>query len=369
MISFQSVSKRFADGTIAVADLDLDVGAGEVCVLVGPSGCGKTTTLRMINRMVEPSTGSIRVEGQDIAAYDPPRLRRRMGYVIQQTGLFPHRTVAQNIATIPRLVGWDKKRMRERVDELVDLVGLPHEVTDRYPHQLSGGQQQRVGVARALAVDPPIMLMDEPFAATDPITREHLQEEFLRLQREVRKTIVFVTHDIDEAIRMGDKIAILRRGGTLAQYASPEELLANPADNFVAGFLGRDRGLKRLSLVPVSELEAEHGPVVRLGDSTEHAIRVARGDAREWLLVLDHDDGVRGWTAADRIAGVVADGGLEPVRVIIRPGDSLRTALNAMITSQRRVAVRVDEDGRYAGLLTQEQLTRQLDGPAVQEPA
>lgn len=367
MISFESVGKRFADGTTAVADLDFEVGAGEVCVLVGPSGCGKTTTLRMINRMVEPSSGTIRVDGHDVATFDPPRLRRRMGYVIQETGLFPHRTVAQNIATIPKLVGWDDKRTRDRVDELVDLVGLAPDIVGRYPHQLSGGQQQRVGVARALAVDPPIMLMDEPFAATDPITRERLQEEFLRLQREVRKTIVFVTHDIDEAIKMGDKIAILRVGGVLAQYASPEELLADPADDFVAGFLGRDRGLKRLALVSVSELDAEPGPVVHLGDSAEHALRVARGDGRSRVVVLDHDGDVQGWTAAHGVAGAVTDDGLH-APVVVRPGDSLRTALNAMITSDQGVAVRVDEYGRYVGLLAQEQLTRQLAGRAMREP-
>ncbi|HSK37810.1 MAG TPA: ATP-binding cassette domain-containing protein, partial [Actinomycetota bacterium] len=224
MISFESVTKRFADGTTAVDNLDLEVPEGDLTVLVGPSGCGKTTTLRMINRMIEATSGRIVVDGQDVAQVDPPQLRRRMGYVIQQIGLFPHRTIGQNIATVPELVGWDDRRTQRRVGELLELVGLPDEVRDRYPHQLSGGQRQRVGVARALAVDPPIMLMDEPFGAVDPIVRSRLQDEFLRLQQEVRKTIVFVTHDIDEAIKMGDRIAIFRQGGHLEQYAPPDEL-------------------------------------------------------------------------------------------------------------------------------------------------
>jgi osmoprotectant transport system ATP-binding protein len=231
LISFESVTKRFPDGTTAVDDVDLEVPEGDLTVLVGPSGCGKTTSLRMINRMIEATSGRIVVDGRDVASVDPPELRRRIGYVIQQIGLFPHRTIGENIATVPELVGWDRQRTRGRVGELLELVGLPAEVRDRYPHQLSGGQRQRVGVARALAVDPPIMLMDEPFGAVDPIVRSRLQDEFLRLQQEVRKTIVFVTHDIDEAIKMGDRIAIFRQGGHLEQYAPPDELLAEPASS------------------------------------------------------------------------------------------------------------------------------------------
>ncbi|HYN18654.1 MAG TPA: ATP-binding cassette domain-containing protein, partial [Actinomycetes bacterium] len=248
MISFESVTKRFADGTTAVDNVDLEVPEGDLTVLVGPSGCGKTTSLRMINRMIEATSGRIVVDGRDVAQVDPPELRRRIGYVIQQIGLFPHRTIGDNIATVPELIGWDRKRTQARVNELLELVGLPDEVRDRYPHQLSGGQRQRVGVARALAVDPPIMLMDEPFGAVDPIVRERLQNEFLRLQEELAKTILFVTHDIDEAIKMGNLVAVMENGGILAQFGPPEEILARPASEFVARFVGTDRGLKRLSL-------------------------------------------------------------------------------------------------------------------------
>ena len=277
MISFESVTKSFPDGTTAVDNLDLEVPEGDLTVLVGPSGCGKTTTLRMINRMIEATSGRIVVNGKDVATVDPPELRRGIGYVIQQIGLFPHRTIGENIATVPELTGWDKQRTRARVDELLELVGLPAEVRDRYPHQLSGGQRQRVGVARALAVDPPIMLMDEPFGAVDPIVRSRLQDEFLRLQQEVRKTIVFVTHDIDEAIKMGDRIAIFRQGGHLEQYAPPDELLAEPANDFVADFLGAERGLKRLALIPVSAVKAEPGPVVSPDDDGRRAAVGGRG--------------------------------------------------------------------------------------------
>lgn len=363
MISFQAVTKRYPDGTTAASNLDLEVAPGEVCVLVGPSGCGKTTSLRMINRMIEPTSGAIEVEGEDIANVDPARLRRRMGYVIQQTGLFPHRTVGQNIGTVPKLVGWDKKRIAARVSELIELVGLPGQIADRYPHQLSGGQQQRVGVARALAVDPPIMLMDEPFAATDPITRERLQDEFLRLQREVRKTIVFVTHDIDEAIKMGDRIAILRQGGLLVQYDTPERLLSNPADVFVADFLGKDRGLKRLALVLVSELQAEPGPVVHAGDGFAHTSAVATAHGTDWVVVLGDAGELRGWTRLDGTAPDVE--GVRPFGAEVGPQDSIRTVLNAMITSTDGLVALVDADGRYEGLLSQEDINRQLGGLAA----
>ncbi len=241
MIRLESVRKQYASGLVAVDDLSLDVPDGEVCILVGPSGCGKTTILRMINRLIEPTSGVISVDGDDISKIDPVELRRRIGYVIQQVGLFPHQTVGTNVATVPRLLGWERARVNDRVDELLSLVGLPaEEYRDRYPTELSGGQRQRVGVARALAADPPIMLMDEPFGAIDPVTRTQLQDEFLRLQQSLRKTIVFVTHDIDEAVKMGDRIAILQVGGRLAQYDSPDRLLAAPADDFVADFVGRD---------------------------------------------------------------------------------------------------------------------------------
>ncbi len=259
MIILEDVTKRFNDSeAAAVASLSLAVDEGEIVALVGPSGCGKTTTLRMINRLIEPSSGTIIVAGSDISAVPVHELRRTIGYVIQQVGLFPHRTVDQNIATVPSLLGWDTDRVRSRVDELVDLVAIDRSILERYPSELSGGQRQRVGVARALAADPPVLLMDEPFGAVDPVVRDHLQRELLDLQSRLHKTIVFVTHDIDEAILVGDRVAILNTGGVLEQFATPGELLAHPANQFVAGFLGSDRAIKRLSLLPIdaSALEA-----------------------------------------------------------------------------------------------------------------
>jgi osmoprotectant transport system ATP-binding protein len=362
LITFESVTKRFPDGTTAVHELDLECREGEVTVLVGPSGCGKTTTLRMINRMIEASTGRIVVDGQDVKAVDPPQLRRRIGYVIQQIGLFPHRTIADNIATVPQLLGWDRQRIRSRVDELVELVGLPGDVRDRYPHQLSGGQRQRVGVARALAVDPPIMLMDEPFGAVDPIVRGRLQDEFLRLQQEVRKTIVFVTHDIDEAIKMGDRIAVFRQGGYLEQYAPPDELLAAPASDFVADFLGGERELKRLALIPVAEVRAERGPVVARDSDAAAVLAAARDFGSDWVVVLDDDGRLCGWAFVEEAArnGGVAGAELRPFRLQVHSTDSLRAALNAMLASQTGVAVRVSDGDRYEGLLTQELLSEEV---------
>src|SRR5947207_708773 len=261
MIRLDSVSKRFPDGTIAVTDLTLEVPEGEISVLVGPSGCGKTTTLKMVNRLIEPTSGRIYLDDEDVTGVDPVGLRRRIGYVIQQVGLFPHQTVAGNIGTVPRLLGWDKRRIRSRVSELLELVGLdPDADARRYPSQLSGGQQQRVGLARAMAADPLVMLLDEPFGALDPITRVRLQDEFVRLHNEVRKTVVFVTHDIDEAIRVGDRVAILREDGHLAQYDVPDRLLANPVDDFVARFVGADRELKRLSLRRLADVDLPSAP-------------------------------------------------------------------------------------------------------------
>ena len=261
MITLTSLSKRFvATAAPAVDALSLEIGAGEICVLIGPSGCGKTTTMRMINRMIEPDSGTIVVGGRDVTRIDPMELRRSIGYVIQQVGLFPHMTIADNIATVPRLLGWDRARIDRRVDELLSRVHMdPARDRDRYPRELSGGQKQRVGVARALAADPPVMLMDEPFGALDPITRGSLQDEFLRILRELRKTIVFVTHDIDEAIRMGTRIAILR-AGRLVQYDTPEAILARPADSFVETFVGTDRALKRLSLLTVADYLSDRAP-------------------------------------------------------------------------------------------------------------
>ena len=259
MIEFKNVSKTYAGSNVTVVnDLTFVIPDGDICVLVGPSGCGKTTSMRMVNRLIEPTKGEILIDGQKNTSMSGTQLRRKIGYAIQQTGLFPHRTIADNIGTVPGLLGWDKDRIKSRADELLDLVGLaPDQYRDRYPAELSGGQQQRVGVARALAADPPIMLMDEPFGAVDPITRDRLQNEFLRIQEDIKKTIVFVTHDIDEAIKMGDKIAILKEGGVLAQYDTPENILVNPASEFVQSFVGGDRVLKRLSLTRVGDVDLE----------------------------------------------------------------------------------------------------------------
>ncbi len=280
MIRLESVRKTYADGTTAVHELSMDIAAGELAVLVGPSGCGKTTTMRMINRLVEPSGGRILVDGRDVTTVDPVELRRSIGYVIQQVGLFPHQTVRRNVATVPTLSGWDRRRTRQRVDELLTLVGLPPETYgDRYPHQLSGGQRQRVGVARALAVDPPVLLMDEPFGAVDPIERDRLQAEMLKLLVDADKTVVFVTHDVDEAVRLGDRIAVMRQGGHLEQFATPVEVLGRPSTPFVADFVGTDRTVKLLAvtavdvtaLVPASGEDAD-SPVVPLGTSLRDAL-------------------------------------------------------------------------------------------------
>jgi osmoprotectant transport system ATP-binding protein len=312
MISLRSVTKRFPGATSdAVHELSIDVAEGEVVVLVGPSGCGKTTTMRMINRLLEPTSGTIVVEGTDVRKRDPVELRRGIGYVIQTIGLMPHRTVAQNIATVPELLGWETSRARERVEELATLLELRAELMARYPGELSGGQRQRVGVARALAADPPVMLMDEPFAAVDPVVRARLQDQFLEIQRRLRKTIVFVTHDVDEAVKMADRIALLNVGGILEQYAPPEEILRAPANAFVADFVGEERGLRRLGLIAIRDVEVEPGP--------------APADAP----VVD-DDG------------------------------TLREALDALVTSGSNVAVVMDANGERRGVITLERISREL---------
>ncbi len=362
MITFRAVSKRFADGTLAVDHLDLEVKAGELTVLVGPSGCGKTTTLRMINRLEDLSEGCIEVGGTDIMRMDRIELRRGIGYVMQHSGLFPHRTIFDNIATVPNLLGWDRARTRQRVRELIELAGLREEVQGRYPHQLSGGQQQRVGVARALAADPPIMLMDEPFAAVDPIVRTRLQDELLRLQGQVRKTIVFVTHDIDEAIKLGDRIAIFEQGGRLAQYAPPTDLLASPASDFVVSFLGPERELKRLALIPVSSIEADPGPLVALEAPAAAAREAAQRYGADWIVIVDGQRRLQGWMRVTDLDGVerISDREVRAFKLLVSASDSLRAALNAMVTSDIGIAARVGPDGSYEGLLTQESLSRQL---------
>jgi osmoprotectant transport system ATP-binding protein len=300
-VEFVNVSKRYpGQREPAIGDLSFTVPAGEVCVLVGPSGCGKTTAMRLVNRMIELTSGDILLDGQSIKGRDKAHLRREIGYAIQQVGLFPHLTVGDNIATVPKLLGWDRARVRARIDELLELVGLGADMRKRYPAQLSGGQRQRVGVARALAVDPPLMLMDEPFGAIDPITRSRLQDEFLRLQTEIRKTVLFVTHDIDEAIKMGDRIAVLRAGGELAQFATPADLLMHPADEFVEQFVGADRALKRLALTRVRELDLR-----ALGSAAPNGLPRISEDVplRDALAQL---------LEAGRQEGVVVDGGGQP---------------------------------------------------------
>ena len=298
MITLERVSKQYANGRCAPRDLDLEILDGELTVLIGPSGCGKTTTLRLINRLAEPTAGRIVVEGEDVAKVDPVALRRRIGYVIQQIGLFPHLTVGANVATIPRLLGWSKARQSARIDELLHLVGLePSVYRDRFPHELSGGQQQRVGVARALGADPPLLLMDEPFGALDPITRIRLQDELLAIQAGVRKTIVFVTHDIDEAIKLGDSIVILAEDGTLAQHSSARELLANPASPFVESFVGADRALLLLSVTPIEptmlqsvEPRDQSAPSVKIGVPVSEAFALMVLHGTDRVSVVDGDN-------------------------------------------------------------------------------
>ncbi|NDZ78596.1 ABC transporter ATP-binding protein [Streptomyces sp. SID10853] len=350
MIKFDSVHKRFPNGTTAVHDLNLDMPEGQITVLVGSSGCGKTTTLRMINRMVDPSSGTIRLADKDILEADAAELRRGIGYVIQQSGLFPHRTILDNVATVPLLLGWGRKKSRARAAELLETVGLTADTGKRYPHQLSGGQQQRVGVARALAADPPVLLMDEPFGAVDPVVRTQLQDELLRLQKDLNKTIVFVTHDIDEAVRLGDRIAVFRTGGHLVQCAEPAELLARPADDFVADFLGAERGLKLLSLSTLAGIPQTSAPVVRADERITAAKRTGR-----WQLVTSADNRPLGWLDADAApaAGTAGDAPLLPVRAL-RDTDSLLSALNESVSSPAGLVARVDADGALTGVTSRD---------------
>ncbi|WP_347059236.1 ATP-binding cassette domain-containing protein [Blastococcus sp. HT6-30] len=356
-IRLEGVSKVYADGTVGVEELDLTFAAGELTVLVGPSGCGKTTTMKMINRIIEPSTGRILIGGEDVTRADPVRLRRRIGYVIQNVGLFPHQTVRVNVGTVPRLLGWDKRRTRARVDELLDVVGLDPAVHgDRYPHQLSGGQRQRAGVARALAADPGVLLMDEPFSAVDPIVRERLQSEFLRLQETVRKTIVFVTHDIEEAVRLGDRIAVMSHGGRVEQFATPAELLGNPATPFVADFVGADRGLKRLAVTGIDAADLEHPPVVHVDDGLADARSVLARNGARWAVVLDDRQALHGWLSADRASGsgIVRDAGRR-MEAWVPVEASLKTAFSTMLQHEAGWVAVLDGD-RFLGVLTPESL-------------
>ncbi|MGN9839116.1 ABC transporter ATP-binding protein [Nonomuraea sp. H19] len=346
MITFDAVTKRYPDGTVAVDRLSLEAPTGEITVFVGPSGCGKTTSLRMINRMIDASEGKILLDGVPVQGIDPPTLRRGIGYVIQQAGLFPHRKIIDNIATVPYLLGWDKKKARARAMELLERVGLDPALAGRYPFQLSGGQQQRVGVARALAADPPVLLMDEPFSAVDPIVRTSLQDELLRLQSELNKTIVFVTHDIDEAIKLGDRVAVLRVGGTLAQVADPKTLLSEPADDFVREFLGHDRGIRRLQFISTAGL--------RLRTDLTVAEGFADPSDEPWLLVVDAAGRPVGWVSGAR------PGELEPYGTFLHGKDSMRSALDAALLSPSGCSVAVDEQGKVVGVATREALDEAL---------
>jgi osmoprotectant transport system ATP-binding protein len=370
VVSLDHVSKSYGPvGTPpAVSDLSLTIPAGEIVVLVGPSGCGKTTTMKMINRLIEPTSGRITIDGEDVMALPPVELRRRIGYVIQQVGLFPHLTVAENVAVVPRLLRWSETRVRDRVEELLDLVRLkPSSYRDRYPAALSGGERQRVGVARALAADPPLMLMDEPFGAVDPILRDRLQNEFLRLQAQVRKTIVFVTHDVDEAIKMADRIAILQRGGILAQYDTPDAILAAPASEFVARFVGSDRGLKRLSLGRVRDLPLARPTTARLGEARADVRQRIDDAAAGYVLLLDDSDRPIGWIERRDLAGegsVTAEDAT-PGSPTLQPESTLRDALSVMLGSSVQLGVVVDESERVLGVISVDAISDVLRAPAA----
>jgi osmoprotectant transport system ATP-binding protein len=358
-IQLERLSKTYPGATRpAVDSLDLSIPRGELVALVGPSGCGKTTTLKMINRLIEPTGGTVWVEGVDIRTQPTHGLRRGIGYVIQQAGLFPHRTVGDNIATVPHLLGWDRDRTRARVTELADLLRLDRGLLGRYPAALSGGQQQRVGVARALAADPPVLLMDEPYSAVDPVVRAQLQDELLTLQREVHKTIVFVTHDIDEAIKLANRIAILNVGGILEQVDSPAEMLRAPRNDFVADFLGDDRGIKRLSLMTVGDAALSKGPLVGESASADDARATMAELGYDWVAVCDGDDHLRGWIGAADVDGAATVGELtpKPFLAVVTADTTLKAALDGIVTSRTRVAMAVDGDGRYLGMLTVDDL-------------
>jgi len=356
MIRLQDLTKTFpGQAKPAVEHLDMDIPDGEIVVLVGPSGCGKTTTMRLINRLIEPTSGRIILEGDDVTKVNPDKLRRRIGYVIQQVGLFPHQTISDNIATVPRMLGWDEKRIRARVDELLAMVGLdPATYRGRYPKHLSGGQRQRAGVARALSADPPVMLMDEPFGAIDPITRDRLQNEFLRLQQTIRKTIIFVTHDIDEAIKMGDRIAILGEGSKIAQYDTPERILSAPADDFVADFIGSGASLKRLGLTRVRDVELSDWPIAGTNSPRDEVLAALRASDKGAVLLLDAERRPARWVSGRDLqrgdGGPLSEMGMPP-EALVQPNATLSDALNEMLKSRYGCATVVDEAGVYQGNL------------------
>jgi osmoprotectant transport system ATP-binding protein len=356
-IRLEALTKRFhGQKEPAVDSLSLEIPRGEIVILVGPSGCGKTTTMKMINRIIEPTSGRIILDGEDVTNVNPDQLRRRIGYVIQQIGLFPHHTIAANIATVPKMLGWDRKRINDRVDELLETVGMdPKAYRNRYPKELSGGQRQRVGVARAMSADPDVMLMDEPFGAIDPITRDRLQNEFLRLQEQIKKTIIFVTHDIDEAIKMGDRIAILNGPSHIAQFDTPERILVNPADDFVADFIGRGASLKRLSLSRVKDLELHDWPTVQDGASHDDVRRLLDASDKSAVLVLDAQRRPLRWVNADHLHRPESGRGLSqiglPADAVVQPNATLSDTLNEMITARYSTAIVVDSSRAYQGIV------------------
>jgi osmoprotectant transport system ATP-binding protein len=375
-VRYEGATKRYGDSAVAAVDgLTLEVPAGEICVLVGPSGCGKTTAMRMVNRMVEMTEGDILIGGESVRSRDAAQLRREVGYVIQQVGLFPHRTIAENIAAVPQLLGWKKERTQARTAELLELIGLDPDLGQRYPVQLSGGQQQRVGVARALAADPLVMLMDEPFGAIDPISRERLQNEFLRLQAEIGKTVLFVTHDIDEAIKMGDRIAVMREGGKVAQYATPAEILMDPADEFVEDFVGADRALKRLALMRVSDIDLWEAPLAYVGQPTaEVKAKLASPDVEvPYPLLVDGERRPLGWLSErDLRSDVVPSRPDSPLGPLLDRDDIMRDALADLLQGEAQYAAVVDHQGRISGVLSVEIISEFLGSPkakTVERPA
>ncbi|MGX5183585.1 ABC transporter ATP-binding protein [Streptomyces avermitilis] len=372
MIRFEQVAKRYPDGTTAVDGLSFEVAEGELVTLVGPSGCGKTTTMMMVNRLIEPTSGRIFVNGEDIAAVDPVRLRRRIGYVIQQVGLFPHRTILDNTATVPSLIGWKKPRARARAAELLDLVGLdPKTYGARYPDQLSGGQRQRVGVARALAADPPVLLMDEPFGAVDPVVREQLQDEFLRMQEAVRKTVLLVTHDIEEAVRLGDRIAVYGQG-RIEQFDTPGAVLGTPATPYVAEFVGADRGLKRLSVTEIEADDLEQPPIARLDEAAERTAARLNAEGARWAVVLDAGGDLHGWVGVDELgAGGAVRDLAHRMNSWVPVGAPLKQAFGVMLQHDAGW-VAVLDGARFLGVLTpaklHEALRRSVDADALGVP-
>ncbi|WP_051343382.1 betaine/proline/choline family ABC transporter ATP-binding protein [Pseudonocardia spinosispora] len=354
----------------AVDELSMEIPEGEIVIFVGPSGCGKTTTMKMVNRLIEPTSGRIFLDDEDVTKVNADQLRRRIGYVIQQIGLFPHQTIAQNIATVPKMLGWKPDRIEARIDELLRTVSMdPETYRGRYPKELSGGQRQRIGVARAMSADPDVMLMDEPFGAIDPITRDRLQNEFLRLQAEIKKTIIFVTHDIDEAIKMGDRIAILREHSHIAQFDTPERILVNPADEFVADFIGRGASLKRLSLSRVRDIELSQWPTIAADADRAQAYRDLEATDRGCLLVLDDQRKPRSWVNSDHLG---RDNGRSLAEIglplaVVEPQATLSDTLNEMLTARYCTAVVVDRSGEYQGIVDIDTINESIRGMRTAE--